>query len=145
MMRALDFAPLYRTVIGFDHFAPLLNTAIQKNPNHTSYPPYNIESVNDDNYRIAMAVAGFTSEEIDIVVEKNTLTVTGQQAGNENHQYLYQGIAARDFKHQFKLAEYIRVNKAELENGLLHIDLTREVPEAMKPKKITINSTETSH
>lgn len=138
-MRTLDFAPLYRSAIGFDHLSQLMDSIVQREQNQPSYPPYNIERLDKDQYRITMAVAGFTEAELDIQSEQQKLTVKGQKsADDKERQYLHQGIAGRNFERVFQLAEHIRVEAANLENGLLHIDLKREVPEAMKPRQIQI-------
>ncbi len=139
MMRtSLDLSPLYRSAIGFDRMARLLDAAATDSK--PSYPPYNVELVEENRYRISMAVAGFSQEELEITSEQNTLTVSGNQARNEERSYLYQGIAERNFERKFQLDEHIRVIDARLENGLLHIELERELPEAMKPRKIAISA-----
>ena len=140
-MRNIDFAPLYRTTVGFDRLSSLLDSVNRSDATTGGYPPYNIELLEQDNYRITMAVAGFTTEELDIQAENLTLTVKGQHAGEEGeHNYLHRGIAGRNFERRFQLAEHIEVAGARLENGLLHVDLVRVVPEAMKPKQIAINT-----
>ncbi len=140
-MRTLDLSPLYRSAIGFDRMASLLNTVSQAETKQPSYPPYNIVLTGDDTYRITMAVAGFAEAELDLQVEQNLLTVAGKKSENsEPKEYLYQGIAERGFERRFQLADHVRVENAQLENGLLHIDLVREIPEAMKPRKIEIGS-----
>lgn len=140
-MRSLDFAPLYRTTVGFDHLSSLLDAVSRSDTNANGYPPYNIELLEKDSYRITMAVAGFSNDELDIQTEQNTLTVKGKRdTDGADHNYLHQGIAARNFERRFQLAEHIEVTNARLENGLLHIDLVREVPEAMKPKRIPIGN-----
>lgn len=142
-MRTLnkDFSPLYRSFIGAEHLAQLMDkaTRAEKQP---AYPPYNIESIADDKYRITMAVAGFVESELDIESKENSLTVTGTRTPIENteeRKFLYQGIAERNFERKFQLAEHVKVVSAHMENGLLHIDLEREIPEALKPRKIAIN------
>ena len=138
-MRKLDFAPLYRSTVGFDHLSSLLETVNRSDSSTQTYPPYNIELLEQDKYRITMAVAGFTSEELDIQTEQETLTVKGRRDNDGlGHNYLHRGIAARNFERRFQLADHIEVLGARLEHGLLHIDLIREVPEAMKPKRIPI-------
>ena len=139
-MRNVDYSPLYRNFIGFDHLASLLDSANRPDKSG-GYPPYNIESVAEDKYRITMAVAGFVESELDIQSEQNNLIVKGTkaQSGSEN-KYLYQGIAERNFERRFQLGDYIKVIDAELENGLLHISLEREIPEALKPRKIEIGN-----
>ena len=141
-MRTLDFSPLYRSTVGFDHLSSLLDSVNRGDSSQTAYPPYNIELLDKDQYQITMAVAGFVDAELDIQTEKGTLTVTGQKAPVEaqEHNYLHQGIAARNFERRFQLADHVEVTGARLANGLLYIDLVREIPEAMKPKKIAIGS-----
>ncbi len=138
MMRtALDLSPLYRSAIGFDRMARLLDAAATDSK--PSYPPYNVELVEENRYRISMAVAGFSQDDLEITSEQNTLTVAGKQAGSNERKYLYQGIAERNFERKFQLDEHVNVIDARLENGLLHIELERELPEAMKPRKIAIS------
>jgi molecular chaperone IbpA len=140
-MRTIDFSPLYRSTIGFDHLTALLDST-NKNESQASYPPYNIELRETDQYKITMALAGFKENEIKIQSERQTLSVVGEKENNsDNQNFLHQGIAARNFERRFKLAEHVEVTGAELVNGLLHIDLVRIIPEAMKPKTIKINST----
>lgn len=137
-MRTYDFSPLYRSAIGFDRLAQLFDNA-QRADSQPSYPPYNIELVADDKYRITMAVAGFTRGEIDIEAENDTLKIVGRKQKEEGSPtFLHRGIAARDFEQRFQLANHIKVVGAQLDNGLLNIDLVREVPEALKPRKIEI-------
>lgn len=141
MMRTFDFAPLYRSTIGFDHLSQLLDSIAQREQTQPSYPPYNIERLGNDDYRITMAVAGFTDAELKIQSEQQTLKVRGEKADDSaERQYLHQGIAARNFERVFQLADHIKVVNAHLENGLLHVDLRREVPEAMKPRQIQIGT-----
>lgn len=136
-MRSIDFSPLYRSAIGFDRLANLIESAASNG--NAGYPPYNIEQLGDSDYRISMAVAGFTQEELELSFQENLLTVKGNKQSDTERNYLYQGIAERGFERRFQLADYVRVKGADLKNGLLHIDLAREVPEAMKPRKIEIN------
>ncbi len=136
-MRSIDFSPLYRSAIGFDRLATLIESAASNG--NAGYPPYNIEQLGDSDYRISMAVAGFTQEELELSFQENLLTVKGSKQADTERNYLYQGIADRGFERRFQLADYVRVKGADLKNGLLHIDLVREVPEAMKPRKIEIN------
>ena len=136
-MRSIDFSPLYRSAIGFDRLANLIESAASNG--NAGYPPYNIEQLGDNDYRISMAVAGFTQEELELSFQENLLTVKGNKQADSERNYLYQGIAERGFERRFQLADYVRVKGADLKNGLLHIDLAREVPEAMKPRKIEIN------
>ena len=139
-MTTFDFTPLYRSTIGFDHLASLLDSVSSKESGATGYPPYNIELLDEDQYRITMAVAGFVDKDVSVEVENQTLTVAADKDEKGSARtYLHQGIAERNFKRQFRLADYIRVVGASLENGLLHVDLQREVPEAMKPRKIAVN------
>jgi molecular chaperone IbpA len=136
-MRSIDFSPLYRSAIGFDRLANLIESAASNG--NAGYPPYNIEQLGDNDYRISMAVAGFTQEELELSFQENLLTVKGSKQAETDCNYLYQGIAERGFERRFQLADYVRVKGADLKNGLLHVELVREVPEAMKPRKIEIN------
>ena len=139
-MTTFDFAPLFRTAIGFDRLARLMDTAASA-PEAPTYPPYNIEKTGDDTYRLTMAVAGFRPEELDLVVKDNTLVVSGKvTSDNQKGEVLYRGIAGRAFERRFVLADHIVVDGADLQNGLLHIGLKRVVPEALKPRRITIGS-----
>ena len=141
-MRTFDLTPLYRSAIGFDRLAQLLNDA-QRNDATPSYPPYNIELVSEDNYRIVMALAGFNRDEIDITFERDSLQVVGRkQRDGVERTYLHRGIAARDFEQRFQLANHVKVIGASFDNGMLTIELVREVPEALKPRKIVINGGE---
>ncbi|WP_281560096.1 Hsp20 family protein [Thalassomonas sp. RHCl1] len=137
-----DFSPLYRSFIGFDHLASLIDKA-SRTEKQSGYPPYNVELLADDQYRITMAVAGFAEEELDIESRQNTLIVTGTKGASKTEQaerkFLYQGIADRNFERKFQLGDHVKVIGAFIENGLLHIDLEREIPEALKPRKIAIN------
>ena len=144
-MRTLDFSPLYRTTVGFDHLSNLLDSVNRTENTANGYPPYNIESIDSDRYQITMAIAGFTEEELDIQQEKQTLTVKGvkPQEDESAKNYLHRGIAARNFERRFQLADHVEVTSAKLENGLLDIQLVRVIPEAMKPKSIPINSSAT--
>ena len=140
-MRNLDLSPLYRSAIGFDRLASLLDSMNTTEQNQPAYPPYNIELTGEDAYRISMAVAGFDQSELDIQVEQNRLTVSGKKPTDEsNRNFLHRGIAARNFERRFQLADHVRVTDAQLMNGLLHIELVREIPEAMKPRKVEISS-----
>ena len=137
-MREFDLSPLYRSAIGFDRLANMLDNA-NRNDNQPSFPPYNIELLGENEYRITMAVAGFENDELNIQSESGTLVVTGQKSEQpQDRKDLYQGIAARNFERRFQLADHVKVITASMENGLLHIDLMREIPEAMKPRKIQI-------
>lgn len=138
-MRTFDLAPLYRSAIGFDQLAHLFNEA-QRGEAQPSYPPYNIELLAEDKYRIVMALAGFGRHEIDIVAERDTLRVSGRkEKDGVERTFLHRGIAARDFEQRFQLANHVRVTGAVFDNGMLMIDLVREVPEAHKPRKIVID------
>ena len=139
-MRNVDLSPLYRSFIGLDHLASLVNNASVQEK-QSAYPPYNIELLAEDKYRITMAVAGFVEDELDIESHQNHLVIKGTKAKSEtDKQFLYQGIAERNFERKFQLGDFVKVVDASIENGLLHIDLLREVPEAMKPRKIAINA-----
>jgi len=138
-MRTYDLSPLYRSAIGFDRLARLLND-VQRNEVEVSYPPYNVELLGEDNYRIVMAVAGFNESELEIESENQMLRVVGRKQNEEEITYLHQGIAGRNFEHKFQLADHVKVTKAKLENGLLRIELVREVPEALKPRKVQIEA-----
>jgi len=139
-MRTYDLTPFYRSTVGFDRFFNLLDQATADGS--PGYPPYNIERTGENAYRISVAVSGFSQGELSIVAKENTLTIKGEkQAKDESNsgEVLYQGIAARAFERVFQLADYVTVRGAALENGLLHVDLVREIPEAKKPRQIAIN------
>ncbi|MDB5456338.1 MAG: heat-shock protein [Caulobacter sp.] len=139
-MRTIDLSPLYRSVVGFDRLAALLDSAAT-NEAASGYPPYNIERTGENDYRIEIAVAGFKSEELTIEVKENLLTVTGRKAANdEAKRYLHRGLAERNFERRFQLADYVVVSDANLADGLLSIALRRELPEALKPRTIEIKS-----
>lgn len=139
-MRSYDLSPLFRSTVGFDRLSRLMDSALRLDDAQLAYPPYNIEQASEDSYRVTMAVAGFTEDELTITAQENQLLVTGKPAKDEAPKnYLHRGIAGRAFERRFELADHIRVVGAELANGLLHIDLKREVPEAMKPRTIAIN------
>jgi molecular chaperone IbpA len=141
-MATIDFAPLFRTAIGFDRLARLVDTAASGQEAQT-YPPYNIEKTGDDSYRLTMAVAGFRPEDLDITVKDNTLFVSGRVANEgQRAEILYRGIAGRAFERRFALADHIVVEGADVQHGLLHVGLKRVVPEALKPRKIAIGSVE---
>ena len=133
-----DFSPLYRSSIGFDHMVSLLDSARRIDQGGNSYPPYNIERTGDDAYRISMAVAGFDQSELNIETKENTLTINGVKNKGDAKNYLHHGIAERNFERRFQLADHVKAMNAKLENGLLHVDLVREIPEAMKPRTIQI-------
>jgi molecular chaperone IbpA len=137
-MRTYDFSPLWRSTIGFDRLFDLVETA--QRAGEDNYPPYNIERLSDDRYQISLAVAGFSPDEISVTAEQNVLTIEGNRAEKTEREYLYRGISARPFKRQFSLADYVHVKSAAFENGLLKIELFREIPEAMKPRRIAINA-----
>ncbi|MDN3640508.1 Hsp20 family protein [Simiduia curdlanivorans] len=138
-MKSIDLTPLYRSSVGFDRLASLIDSALTTDTSASGYPPYNIEVCEDNQYAITLAVAGFTQAELDIQVEKGVLTVRGTKGAKDDGQYLFQGIANRTFERKFNLADYVEVTGADLSNGLLTIDLVKEIPEAMKPKTIAIN------
>jgi len=137
-MRSVDFSPLYRSMVGFDHLASLLEAA-SKSESASNWPPYNIETTGENEYRIELAVAGFKPEELDIVSQPNLLVVSGKRAEERERAYLHHGIAARAFERRFDLADHVVVKNAAYENGMLTIDLAREVPEALKPRRIEIS------
>lgn len=140
-MRAFDLSPLFRSTVGFDHLSRMLDNAQRLDDTAFSYPPYNIEKLSDDDYRITMAVAGFAEADLDITVHDHTLVITGKSHRDEDQaQYLHRGIAGRSFERRFELADFIRVEGASLVNGLLHVALKREVPERMKPRTISIEA-----
>jgi molecular chaperone IbpA len=140
-MRHVDFSPLYRSTVGFDRLFTMLDSLAQPDNGAQTYPPYNIERTGEDAYRISMAVAGFSDQDIAIEAYRNVLSVKGErkdEANGEGSEVLYRGIAARSFERRFQLADHVEVLGAELKNGLLHIDLKRTVPEQLKPRKIEI-------
>ena len=139
-MRSIDLSPLYRSFIGSDHLASLVDAASRAEKQST-YPPYNIELLAEDKYRITMAIAGFSKDDINIVVEDNTLSITGTKnsdADKQERKFLHKGISERNFERKFQLGDHVKVIAADLENGLLHVDLERVIPEAKKPRKIEI-------
>ncbi|MES4993398.1 Hsp20 family protein [Agrobacterium radiobacter] len=140
MATSFDYAPLYRSSVGFDRVFNLLENA-QRGRSTNDWPPYDIVKTGDDTYRISIAVAGFAQNDLDISFQSNLLTVTGKKQEAPTDGYLHRGIAGRPFEHRFELADHVRVNGADLNNGLLSIELVREIPEALKPRKITIQST----
>ena len=138
-MLPFDFAPLYRSTVGFDRLVQMLDTATGLESEGTGYPPYNIERLGEADYRITMAVAGFTEPEIKIEVKENTLAITGTKPGDaKERQFLHRGIATRAFERRFQLADHVEVRNADLKDGLLHIDLVRNVPERLKPRTVAI-------
>jgi molecular chaperone IbpA len=149
MRTSTDFSPLYRSFIGFEHLAGLIDKA-SRNEKQSSYPPYNVELLAEDKYRITMAVAGFSEQDIDIESKDNSLIIIGTKAetpnnstdtkeNNSTRKFLHQGIAERNFERKFQLGEHVKVIGAFMKDGLLHVDLQREIPEALKPRKIAIN------
>lgn len=139
MMNAINLTPFYRKTISFDRLAILLDSTLKAKNDLVSNPPYNIESYNERNYAITLAVAGFSDNELDINVEKNILTVSGNQEQSEENNYLHQGISSIAFQHKFNLADYVEITSADLSNGLLTILLVKQIPEAVKPQVIAIN------
>jgi len=142
-MRTYDFTPLWRSTIGFDHLADLVDASLRQ-ATDDNYPPYNIERSSEDHYRITLALAGFAPEDVNVTAEQNTLTIEGKKGAKDEREYLYQGIAARPFRRVFNLADYVQVKEAAFKDGLLTIDLAREIPEAMKPRRIAINGAASS-
>ena len=141
-MRTFDLSPLYRSTVGFDRLFSLLDNVAGVDGTTSGYPPYNIERTDENAYRVTVAVAGFTESDLSIEVKENTLTIRGEKQvkdGEKAGEVLYQGIAASAFERRFQLAEHVEVRGASLENGLLHVDLKREIPEAMKPRQIAIS------
>lgn len=139
-MNAIDLAPLYRSTIGFDQLASMLDSAFSSDGSHSTYPPYDIELLAENRYAITLAVAGFAEEELDINIEKDVLVITGKKANEDKRQYLHHGIAHRAFEQKFNLADFVEVIGANLKNGLLTIELKKNVPEELKPRKIEIES-----
>lgn len=142
-MTTIDLTPLYRNTVGFDRLANLLDNAFRTEQTNTSYPPYDIEVLDEHCYAISLAIAGFTQDELDIQVERGILTVRGRKKQDEEkdqRKFLYQGIATRAFERKFNLADHVEITGAKLENGLLRIQLKQELPEAMKPRRIEINA-----
>ena len=140
-MRPFDFAPLYRSTVGFDRLFQLLDSVGGVESEASTYPPYNIERKSDTEYRISMAVAGFTRDEIDIQVKEQSLTIKGEKkADDKDRQFLHRGIATRAFERRFQLADHVEVTGADLQDGLLHVDLVRNVPERLKPRAVQIGN-----
>ena len=143
-MRTIDLTPLHRFAVGFDHMQRQLDQLAHMDSGETAYPPYNIEVLDENEYRITMAIAGFAEDDLDISAENAHLIVSGHiKPSDEKREYLHRGIAARAFERRFQLADHIKIKGATLSNGLLHIDLVREIPEALKPRKIAIQSAQT--
>ncbi|MBN7784410.1 Hsp20 family protein [Ponticoccus gilvus] len=138
-MRHFDFAPLYRSTVGFDQIAQMMDRVLASDTTQAGYPPYNIEKTADDAYRISIAVAGFAESDLSVEVKEQALVVSARKAEeDENRSFLHRGIATRAFERRFHLADHVRVSGALHENGMLHIDLQREIPEALKPRRIEI-------
>jgi molecular chaperone IbpA len=140
-MSTFDYSPLFRATVGFDRLVNLLESSVQRAEAGSGYPPYNIEKTGEDQYRITLAVAGFDEEELNIEARENALFVEGRKKeGDAERTYLYRGIGGRSFRRQFQLADYVKATGAHLQNGLLMIELVRELPEAMKPRRIEITT-----
>ncbi len=139
-MRTYDFAPLYRATVGFDKVADLMDRVLTADANTNSYPPYNIEKTDDETYRISIAVAGFSSDDLSVEVKEHSLVVSARKADEDTKSYLHRGIATRAFERRFHLADHVVVTGASHEDGMLNIDLVKEVPEALKPRRIEIAS-----
>ena len=139
-MRTYDFSPLWRSTVGFDRLFDLAESAQRATEDHE--PPYNTERLGNDRYQISLAVAGFSPDEISITAEQNVVTIEGNKPEKAEREYLYRGISTRAFKRQFNLADYVQVKNASFDNGLLRIELVREIPEAMKPRRIVINGSD---
>ena len=143
-MRHIDFTPIYRSTVGFDHFVDMFDNIFTNQVSQESYPPFNIEKIDEENYRISIASAGFSQENFLIEVENQQLTVGGRASKREEQSsYLHKGIAQRSFEKRFKLADHVHVTSASYEHGMLHIDLVKEVPEALKPRRIEISNSKT--
>ncbi len=145
-MRNFDFSPLYRSTVGFDHFADLIDRAFTGDVSQNTYPPFNIEKTADDAYRISIAVAGFSEDDLKVETRDNQLLVSAQKSEatkEEGKTFLHRGIAERSFEKRFQLADHVMVTGASVENGMLNVDLMREMPEALKPRRIEINSPRT--
>ena len=138
-MRTFDFSPLWRSSIGFDHLADLLDSNLRQSADD-NYPPYNVERSGEDAYRISLAIAGFSMNDIAVTAERDTLIIEGKKPDSQRREYLYHGIAARPFRRVFNLADHVQVKQASLMDGLLIIDLVREVPDSMKPRRIPIGN-----
>jgi molecular chaperone IbpA len=140
-MDSFDFSPLFRSTIGFDRLMRMADAAMRVDNASLGYPPYNIEKTGEDSYRLTMAVAGFSPDELDVTVQQNSLVVTGKAKKDEHEtRYLHRGIARRGFERHFSLADHIKISGASVVNGMLHVDLTREVPDEAKPRKIAIGT-----
>lgn len=144
-MRSFDFAPLYRATVGFDQIAEMMDRALSTDTAASNYPPYNIEKLDDDGWRISIAVAGFAEDDLNVEVRENALIVTARKDDDEaRHRFLHRGIAARAFERRFTLADHVRVTGASHADGMLNIDLVKEVPEALKPRRIDIARAQTA-
>ena len=143
-MRAFDLSPLYRATVGFDRLASTMNALSRADAAATSYPPFNVEKTGEDAYRITLAVAGFSEDDLDIETREGQLTISASRQGaeKEDREFLYRGIAERSFQKRFELDANVKVASASIENGLLHVDLVREIPDALKPRKIAIDRVE---
>jgi molecular chaperone IbpA len=142
MMRTFDFAPLYRATVGFDQIADLMDRVLTTESSQPTYPPYNIEKLEDDAYRISIAVAGFSEADLSVEVRENALIVSARKSDDgKDKTYLHRGIATRAFERRFHLADHVKVTSATHVDGMLHLDLVKEVPEALKPRQIAISST----
>lgn len=139
-MMNLDLSPLFRTSVGFDRLGQMMNQAQRIDQNNASYPPYNIESLDENQYQITLALAGFTENDVEITSEQNILTIRGKIVNDVERKYLHRGIATRSFERKFQLADHVKITAATMENGLLHVQLVREIPEEEKPKTIKINA-----
>ncbi len=144
-MRSFDFAPLYRATVGFDQIADIMDRVLANDVSQSTYPPYNIEKTDDDSYRISIAVAGFSDEDLTVEVKDHALVVSARKPedADEGRTYLHRGIATRAFERRFTLADHVRVVGASHQDGMLHIDLQREIPEALKPRRIAIAKADT--
>ncbi len=138
----LDLTPLFRTSVGFDRMAQMMNQAHRIDRSNASYPPYNIENLEENKYQITLALAGFSQDDLDITTEENTLIIRGKINNDVERKYLHRGIATRSFERKFQLADHVKVTTAEMLNGLLHVQLMKEIPETMKPRKIVINNSD---
>jgi molecular chaperone IbpA len=143
-MRTFDFSPLWRSTIGFDHLADLLDSNLRQSADD-NYPPYNVERCGEDAYRISLALAGFGMDDITVTAQRDTLIIEGRKPDLEQREYLYHGIAARPFRRVYNLADHVQVKQASFKDGLLIVDLVREVPDAMKPRRIPIGNAAASH
>ena len=139
-MRQFDFSPLYRATVGFDQIADMFDRVLTSDTQTSSYPPYNIEKIDEDAYRISVAVAGFSEADLNVEVRENSLIISAGKTDEKQKNYLHRGIATRSFERRFQLADHVHVNGANHSDGMLHIDLKREVPEALKPRKIHISN-----